>query len=94
MKKNKHLGSNFDDFLSQENLLEECTAGAVKFVLAQELQRKMEKEHISKSEIARQLNTSRTGVDRILDENNTSITLNTLGKIALFIGKKLEIKLI
>ena len=90
---NPHTGSNFNDFLAEEGILEECHANALKFMLSHELEKKMQELHLSKSEVARQLRTSRTGVDRLLDPDNTSITLQTLGKLAVFVGKRLNITL-
>lgn len=39
------------------------------------------------------MRTSRTAVDRLLDPKNISVTLNTLEKAALVLGKKLSIRL-
>ena len=91
--KKKHLGSNFEDFLAEEGILEECRAAAIKFKLAHELQKSMDKKRISKAEIAKRLKTSRSGVDRLLDPENTSITLNTMAKVAHLLGKRIEFAL-
>lgn len=91
--KRKHIGSNFEDFLSNEGILEECRASAIKFMIARELEQVMEKQHISKSEMARRLHTSRTGIDRLLDPENTSVTLHTLAKVAQVLGKRIEFAL-
>lgn len=91
--KHKHIGSNFDQFLSDDGILEECRASAIKFMIARELQKAMEKQHISKTEMARRLHTSRTGIDRLLDPDNTSITLHTLAKVAQVLGKRIELSL-
>lgn len=91
--KNPHRGSSFEDFLAEEGMLQECAAAAVKFMVANELQQKMMQENLSKSEVARQLNTSRSGLDRILDATNTSITLDTLGRVVSFLGKRLEVNM-
>jgi antitoxin HicB len=50
----------------------------------------MTERNISKAEIAKRLKTSRTGVDRLLDPENTSITLNTMAKVARLLGKRIE----
>ena len=42
MKKNKHIGSDFDDFLREEGILEEVEVAALKSVLAYLLQKEME----------------------------------------------------
>jgi len=91
--KRKHLGSRFEDFLAEDGILEECRASAIKFKIARELEKIMSERNISKAEIARQLNTSRTGVDRLLDPENTSITLNTMAKVAHLLGKRIEFAL-
>jgi len=88
------LGSSFDDFLAAEGLLEECRASAIKFKLARELEKAMSQQKISKAEMARRLKTSRTGIDRLLDPTNTSITLNTMAKVAGLLGKRIDFALL
>jgi antitoxin HicB len=91
--KRKYLGSNFEDFLAEDGILEECRAAAIKFKIARELEKVMSERNISKAEIAKRLKTSRTGVDRLLDPENTSITLNTIAKVAHLLGKRIEFAL-
>jgi antitoxin HicB len=91
--KRKHIGSNFEDMLSEDGILEDCRASAIKFMIAHELEKAMAKQHISKSEMARRLHTSRTGIDRLLDPENTSVTLHTLAKVAHVLGKRMEFAL-
>jgi antitoxin HicB len=91
--KKKHLGSKFEDFLAAEGILEECRASAIKFKIARELEKIMGEQKISKAEIARRLKTSRTGVERLLDPENTSITLNTMARVAHLLGKRIEFAL-
>jgi antitoxin HicB len=40
------------------------------------------------------MGTSRAAVDRPIDPTNTSITLNTLGKAASILGKRIKIELV
>jgi antitoxin HicB len=91
--KKKHIGSRFEDFLAEEGLLEECRASAIKFKIAHELAKAMSERDLTKVELAKRLNTSRTGVDRLLDPANTSITLNTMAKVAQLLGKRIEFAL-
>lgn len=91
--KQKHLGSKFEDFLAQDGILEECRAAAIKFKIARELEKIMGELKLSKAEIAERLKTSRSGVDRLLDPENTSITLNTMAKVARLLGKRIEFSL-
>jgi plasmid maintenance system antidote protein VapI len=87
------LGSNFEDFLEQEDILEECRASAIKFKIAHELEKAMSQRKISKAEMAKRLKTSRTGIERLLDPSNTSITLNMMAKVAHLLGKRIDFAL-
>ena len=87
----KYIGSDFDEFLSNEEILEESEAIAIKRVIAYELNKKMEEDKISVNRLAKELETSRTAISRILDPENTSITLNTIEKVAKYLGKKVTI---
>lgn len=91
--KRKNLGSRFEDLLAEEGILEDCRAAAIKFKIARELERAMSRQNISKAEVARRLKTSRTGVDRLLDPENTSITLITMAKVANLLGKRMTFAL-
>ncbi|MFA4828205.1 MAG: hypothetical protein WC855_09930 [Thermodesulfovibrionales bacterium] len=91
--KNKHLGENFDDFLREQDMLAGAEAVAAKRVLSFQIEKEMRKKGLTKVEMATQMRTSRTAVDRLLDPKNISVTLNTLEKAALVLGKKLSIRL-
>ncbi|WP_068086743.1 helix-turn-helix domain-containing protein [Polycladidibacter stylochi] len=88
-----HLGSSFDDFLQEENLLEEAREVAIKRVIAFELEQAMAKQNITKSAMAERLQTSRSQLDRLLDPNNTSVTLSTLSRAAQAVGRKLNLSI-
>ncbi len=85
----KHIGSNFDNFLEEEDILQEAEAVALKLVIAYALEEKMKADNISVNRLAKELETSRTAICRILDPENTSITLNTIEKVAKYLGKKI-----
>jgi antitoxin HicB len=90
---NPHIGSAFDDFLDEENLLVEANEIAIKRVIAWQLQQEIESNHLTKTDVAKAMGTSRAAVDRLLDPN-TSVTLNTLSKAARILGKRIEIDLV
>ncbi len=90
----KHLGSNFDDFLAEEGLLESSEAIATKRVLAFQLARAMEEQQISKADMARRMKTSRSALDRLLDPGSPSLTLLTLERAARVLGKKLRVEMV
>lgn len=87
------IGSNFDDFLQEEGLLEDAEITATKRVLAYEILKLMETQGISKTKMAQQMKTSRSSLDRLLDPND-DVTLSTLEKAANSLGKKLHIELV
>ena len=88
---NKYIGSRFDDFLEEENLLAEVEAGAIKRVIAYQINELMEKQNLSKTAMAKRMKTSRSSIDRLLDPKNESVTLHTLERAALVLGKRLQI---
>lgn len=90
---NKHLGSDFNDFLTEQGMLEECTSAAVKAVLAMELADTMKAKHITKSALVERMHTSRSQLDRILDPNETGTSIDALTRAAVAMGKRLEIRL-
>ena len=92
--KNKTIGSSFDDFLADEGLREEVEAGAIKKIIAYQLQETIKKERLSKTALAARLETSRAAVDRLLDPENESITLLSLKKAASVLGKKIKLELV
>ncbi len=59
MNDNPYTGSSFDDFLQEEGLYEECTAIAIKRVLARQLEEEMKRQNLTKTEMARLMQTSR-----------------------------------
>ena len=93
-KRNKHIGSSLDDFLKEEGIFEETRAIVLKETLARQVQQAMEKDQISKVEMARRMKTSRAALDRLLAPNNASVTLQTLSRAAHAIGRDLRIELV
>ena len=88
---NKFTGSNFNDFLEEDGILEEVSAKAHKRLLAYQLAGIMTEKSITKSNLAIRLKTSRSQLDRILDPENTSITIEALERVAHAVGTKLQI---
>lgn len=90
---NPHIGSSFESFLEEEGILEDCTAVAVKRVLARQIQREMHERGITTSAMAKAMRTSRPALDRLLDPANPSVTLDTLQRAAAAVGRKLRLEL-
>jgi antitoxin HicB len=96
MPKNKHRGSNFEDFLAGEGMLETVKAAALKRSIALQLQRLIAEQEMSKTELATRMKTSRAALDRLLDAENPSLTLTltTLEKDAQALGRRLQIEFV
>ncbi len=89
----KHIGSSFDDFLEQEGVLAEAEAIAIKRVIAFQIKELMKEQKLSKVQLARRMRTSRSALDRLLDPDNSSVTLLTLERAARALGRGLRIEL-
>ena len=94
MGKNRHIGSSFDEFLEEEGILSEVEGIAYKRVLAWQIRKSMKEKHLSKSDMARIMKTSRAALDRLLDPRNGSVTLRTIERAAAAVGKRLHIELV
>jgi DNA-binding phage protein len=91
LRKNKHRGSSFDDFLKSEGSYEETQAVAVKRVVADLLEDGMRREGLSKPQMAKRMGTSRSQLDRVLDPGNATIQLDTLIRAARAVGREVNI---
>jgi antitoxin HicB len=94
MTKKGHIGSSFDDFLKDEGIYEKVTARAIKRALARQLSGLMKKQGLTKSELAKRMQTSRAQLDRLLDPENESVTLGTLTRAAQAVGRQLKMELV
>jgi antitoxin HicB len=93
-KTNPFRGSSLDDFLASEGILEEATAKAAKKVLAWQFAQAMKQKKVTKAALARQMKTSRTQLDRLLDPDNQSVTLKTLARAAEILGMRVQVDLV
>ena len=89
----KYIGSNFDHYLEEENLLAETEALALKKVLVWELYQAMEEKKLTKTAVAKLMHTSRAAFNRLLNPDNTSLNLMSMEKAAIALGKKIHIEL-
>jgi DNA-binding phage protein len=94
MARNKHRGSTLDEFLSEEGVLEEFQARAIKEVVAWQLAQAMKERKLSKNQLAKQMRTSRTQIDRVLDPDAGNVTIETLQRAAALVGRRVKIELV
>jgi len=92
--KNKHRGTSFESFLKKEGLHEQVHAAALKRAIAMKLDDLMKQKRMNKSAMAAQMRTSRAAIHRLLDPENTSVTLATLNRAARSLGRKVKIELV
>jgi hypothetical protein len=92
--KKKNIGSSFDSLLREDAIYEEGSAGAIKRVLARQVEAAMKEKHFSKAEMARKMHTSRAALDRLLDPDYEAVTLSTLRKAATAVGRELRLELV
>ncbi len=93
-KQNPHVGSTFESWRDEQAIREEVTAAAIKEVIAAQLAAEMKKKGITKARMAEMMETSRAQIDRLLDPENNSATLETLVRAAKVLGRQLRLDLV
>ena len=93
-KTNRRRGTTLDSFLKEEGIYHDVVAQAEKEILAWKLQSAMKERKLTVSALAKRMHTSRAAINRILDPANPSITLGTLEKAALALGKRWRFELV
>jgi hypothetical protein len=87
-----HSGSSFTDFLEEEGLREEAEAIALKLVIVRHLQQAMKEQGKTKQALAKEIKTRRSQLDRLLDPENVSISLETIARAADVLGKRIVVR--
>jgi len=90
----KKIGSSFDSFLEEEGIYEVVEAAALKRAIAFQLERAMTEGNVTKAEMARRMNTSRSQLDRLLDPEKPQVQLDTVMKAATVLGKKIRVEFV
>ena len=91
---NKHIGTDFSDFLKEDGIFEETNDIAIKRVIVYQLEQEMKAQNITKTRMAKMMNTSRAVVNRLLNPDNSSLTLSTLESATQVLGKRLNISIV
>jgi predicted transcriptional regulator len=91
---NPHIGSSFESWLDETGLREEVTTAAIKAVIAHQLLDEMKKQGLSKKHMAELMQTSRAQLDRLLDPDNGSATIESLQRAARVVGRELRLELV
>lgn len=92
-KLNHHIGSDFDDLLTEDGLLNDATAVAIKRVIAWQIGEAMKARGLTQKAMAERMHTSRSHLRRLLDANDTGLTLETLSRAAQALGYRVKVEL-
>lgn len=93
MRNVSRIGSTLDEFLSQDGVLEEVSARAIKRVIAWQLAEAMKTQGVTRTAMAERMHTSRSMLDRLLDETDTGLTIETLSRAAQALGYRVKVEL-
>jgi antitoxin HicB len=85
---------SFDQYLDDEGLREEVNFAAEKMYIAYQLDKARIEQKITKAVLAKQLGTSRAQIDRVLDQHDQNVTIETLKRVAAALGKRLKLELV
>jgi len=94
MVNKRHIGQSFDDFLREEGIYEQVQLNALKKTLAHQIKTMMQEQGIRKTEMALRMRTSRSSLERLLNEKSYNVTIATISKAAAVLGKRIEISLV
>jgi predicted XRE-type DNA-binding protein len=90
----EYMHSDFDEFVVDDGIYEDINDIAIKRVIAYQLEQEMKAQNITKTKMAELMNTSRAVVNRLLNPDNSSLTLHTLESATQALGKRLNISII
>lgn len=93
-KKTGRVGPSLDDFLKEESIYEEVTARAIRRVIARQLAALIADQGLTKSQLGKRMKTSRAQLEGLLDPQDESVTLGTLGRAAQAVGRQLRMELV
>jgi len=79
---------------SSEGVLETFQAQAVKETVAWQLAEAMRERKLTKKQLAEQMHTSRSQLDRVLDPAADNVTLETLQRAAELVGRRVKVELV
>ncbi|MDY0322066.1 MAG: helix-turn-helix transcriptional regulator [Arcobacteraceae bacterium] len=94
MELRKNMESDFDDFLKEDGIYDEVNNSAIKKVIAYQIEQEMKQQHITQTELAKRMQTSRTMIHKMLNPENNSLTLQSLQSVAAALGKRLNISFV
>jgi hypothetical protein len=93
MEDHPNLGSNLDDLLDEDGIRAQVTDIAIKRVLAWQLKEAMAEQKLTKTAFAARMKTSRQQLNRVLNPEDNSVSLETLRRAAAVVGRTVRLEL-
>jgi DNA-binding Xre family transcriptional regulator len=91
MKNSQEVGSVEVVQKGEQVLWSGSFASSVKRMIAYQVEREMARQSLTRARMAEMMGTSRAALNRLLDPDNDSVTLQTMEKAAQVLGKRLQI---
>jgi antitoxin HicB len=89
----RHVDVAFDTHLKEVVVCIAAWARPIKEVVISQLTEAMQKQSLRKARLAAMLKTSRSQVDRLLDQTH-DVTLSTLQRVVALVGLQVQIELV
>ena len=67
--------------------------GRVKRAMVRDLRQAMRRKHVTQAVLARRIGTSRSAIARLLKEEDSSLTLRLLGRLAMALDARVNLQL-
>jgi len=88
------IGSNLDTMFEELGEMEDVRILTQKKILARQLEQARRDGHVSISEMARRMGTSRMAVHSLLDQSKPTMTIDSVSRAAVALGAHLEMKVV
>jgi antitoxin HicB len=85
--------ATLDDHLGKDGTRAEFQAIAIKEVLAWQIEQAMKAQGLSRKRMAERMGTSRSQISRLLDPRDGNVTLATLQRAAVMLGRTVRLEL-
>lgn len=92
--KKENIGTTLDSLFEETGELAEVRERVSKRIFADQLRRAMQRQKLSASELARRMGTSRPAVYRLLDPEESGVTLDSLVRASAAVGMSFEPRLV
>jgi antitoxin component HigA of HigAB toxin-antitoxin module len=86
-------GTPLRTFLREEGIYETAKTEAITRVIAWQLTQEMQRQGLTKADLAARMQTSRAQLDRILNARG-NVTIETLQRAAALLGRELRLDLV